>query len=120
MRSTWRLSQILAEPTQALLRVSVEPTFANGWLVPRLNRFRQQHPDVDVSVDADVRLVEFRAHEAELAIRFGAAARSWPRTQARHLFDCRTTPVLAPGLLASGPPLALTRRPAPLHFAARL
>jgi len=100
-----RFTQIIAEPAQAALRVSVEPAFAAGWLVPRLNRFRQQHPEVDVLVDADVRLVEFRANEAELAIRWGATARSWPRTDARHLFDCFTTPVLAPSLLASGPPL---------------
>ncbi len=100
-----RLSQLLAEPTRAELRLSVEPSFASGWLVPRLYRFGEQHPDIDVSVDASVRLVEFRTHEAELAIRFAATARSWPRTQARHLFDSRTTPVLAPGLLASGPPL---------------
>ncbi|SFK51452.1 LysR family transcriptional regulator, glycine cleavage system transcriptional activator [Mesorhizobium albiziae] len=100
-----RLSQIIAEPAQAELRISVEPSFAAGWLVPRLHRFREQHPDVDIAVEADVRLVEFRTHEAELAIRFGAVARTWRRTEARHLFDCRTTPVLAPGLLASGPPL---------------
>ncbi|MDX8501559.1 LysR substrate-binding domain-containing protein [Mesorhizobium sp. VK4C] len=100
-----RLSQILAEPAQAVLRISVEPTFANGWLVPRLARFRAQHPDIDVSIDADVRLVEFRSHEAELAIRWSATKRSWPRTEARHLFDCQITPVLTPGLLASGPPL---------------
>jgi LysR family transcriptional regulator, glycine cleavage system transcriptional activator len=101
-----RLSQILTEPAQAVLRISVEPTFAGAWLVPRLDRFRQQHPDIDVSLDANVRLVEFRGHEAELAIRWGVAARSWPRTEARHLFDCRIAPVLTPGLLASGPPLA--------------
>jgi LysR family transcriptional regulator, glycine cleavage system transcriptional activator len=100
-----RLSEILAEPARADLRVSVSPSFAAGWLGPRLHRFREQHPDVDVSLDADTRLVEFRANEAELAIRFGAAARSWPRAEARHLFDCLATPALAPGLLASGPPL---------------
>lgn len=108
-----RLSQILAEPAQAMLRISAEPTFSS-WLVPRLNRFRQQHPNVDVSLEADVRLVEFRAHEAEVAIRWGRTARSWPRTQAQHLFDGRETPVLAPTLLASGPPL---RSPADLlHY----
>jgi LysR family glycine cleavage system transcriptional activator len=99
------LAHVIAEPTQAVLHVSVEPTFANGWLVPRLHRFRQQHPNVDVLLEVDVRLVEFRAHEAELAIRWGRTARSWPRTQVQHLFDGRTTPVLAPALLASGPPL---------------
>jgi LysR family transcriptional regulator, glycine cleavage system transcriptional activator len=101
-----RLSQILAEPAQVDLRVSVEPTFANGWLLSRLNRFREQHPEIDVSVDANIRLVEFRRGEAELAIRWGATARSWPRTEGRHLFDCSVTPVLTPGLLAAGPPLA--------------
>lgn len=108
-----RLSQILAEPAQAVLRISAEPTFSS-WLLPRLNRFRQQHPNVDVSLEADARLVEFRAHEAEVAIRWGKTARSWPRTQAQHLFDGRETPVLAPTLLASGPPL---RSPADLlHY----
>jgi LysR family glycine cleavage system transcriptional activator len=101
-----RLSQILAEPAQASLRVSVEPTFAGAWLVPRLNRFREQHPEIDISIDADVRLVEFRGHDAEMAIRHGATARSWPRAEVRHLLDCLATPVLTPGLLASGPPLA--------------
>ena len=101
-----RLSQIRAEAAHTVLRISVEPLFSCAWLLPRLNRFREQHPDIDVSVDADGRLVEFRGHEAEMAIRHGAAARSWPRTEARHLVDCRTTPVLSPGLLASGPPLA--------------
>jgi len=101
-----RLSQILAEPAQAVLRISVEPTFAGAWLVPHLNRFRQQHPDIDVAVDADIRLIEFRRDEAEMAIRHGAAVRSWPRAEVRHLLDCRMTPVLTPALLASGPPLA--------------
>ena len=48
------------------------------WLVPRLDRFRQMHPDINVSVEADVRLVEFRGHEAELAIRLG-----WLRDRGR-------------------------------------
>src|SRR5690349_19659508 len=47
-----RLSQILAEPVRADLRVSVEPSFAAGWLVPRLHRFRQRHPDVDLSIES--------------------------------------------------------------------
>lgn len=100
-----RLAQIRAEPVQPTLRVSVEPTFASAWLVPRLDAFRRRHPDIDVSVDADVRLAEFRAQEAELAIRWAVTARSWPRTESLHLFDCWMVPVLAPGLLASGPPL---------------
>jgi LysR family glycine cleavage system transcriptional activator len=101
-----RLSLIIAEQAQSLLRVSVEPAFAAALLIPRLNLFRARHPEIDVSVDSDTRLVEFRSHEAEIAIRYASAARSWPRTEARHLIDVSLTPVLAPALLASGPPLS--------------
>ena len=38
------LANVMAESTQPLLRVSVEPTFANGWLVPRLNQFGNSTP----------------------------------------------------------------------------
>lgn len=99
------LSDIIAETGPAALKVSVEPSFAGALLIPRLHQFQTSHPDVDVSVDADMRLVEFRNHEAEIAIRYSASAKSWPRTQARHLYDVRLTPVLTPELLASAGPL---------------
>jgi LysR family glycine cleavage system transcriptional activator len=101
-----RLSQIVSRPDHSPLRVSVEPSFAGEFLIQRLNSFRQHYPQIDISVDAESRLIEFRGNEAELAIRYGAAARSWPRTQAKHLVDVLVTPVLASGLLASGVPLA--------------
>lgn len=100
-----RLSEIMSAPAQHLLKVSVETFFAAGWLLPRLVKFRAQRPDIDVLVDVNGRLVEFRSHEAELAIRFSAANTSWPRVQAEHLIDGTYTPLLSPGLLASGPQL---------------
>lgn len=99
------LTEILATPVQSLVKVSVEPSFAGSWLVPRLNLFRTLRPDIDVSVDVDPHVVEFRSHEAEIAIRHSLTERSWPRTQAEHLIDTAVTPVLSPTLLASGPPL---------------
>jgi LysR family glycine cleavage system transcriptional activator len=74
--------------------------------VPRLNRFNAIRPDVDVAIDASPLLVDFRGHTVDLAIRHGMTASSWPRTQSRHLADCFDTPVLAPSMLESGPPLA--------------
>ena len=101
-----RLSQIVSRPEQSPLRVSVEPSFAGEFLIQRLNSFRLQYPQIDISVDAESRLIEFRGNEAELAVRYGANARSWPRMQAKHLVDVLVTPVLASDLLASGAPLA--------------
>jgi LysR family glycine cleavage system transcriptional activator len=106
------LSDVQAVVERAIVRVSSEPYIAGSWLMPRLNRFQEAHPEIDVAVDVDVRLVEFRTHEADLAIRHSMQRKSWPRTQSRHLFDSAAIPVLSPGLLASGPPL---RSPADLR-----
>lgn len=104
-----RLNQVAAAPVEKVVRVSVEPSFASSWLVPRLDRFRARHPDVDVSVDVDPGLVEFRGHEAELAIRHSATKTSWPRVDAEHLVDIAATPVIAPALLANHPALRKPR-----------
>ncbi len=88
-----------------IVKVSSEPFFAGSWLLPRLNRFHEANPGVDVAVDVDPRLVEFRTHEADLAIRHSDRHSSWPRTESRRLVDSIATPMVAPALLAQGPPL---------------
>ncbi|UVK52564.1 LysR family transcriptional regulator [Mesorhizobium sp. AR02] len=99
------LSELVAVPAQSVVRVSVEPSLASVWLVPRLNRFRQLRPDIDVSLEVDPRLIEFRSDQPELALRFSAHAISWPRSQAERLASTVDSPVLSPALLASGPAL---------------
>ncbi|RWE38447.1 MAG: LysR family transcriptional regulator [Mesorhizobium sp.] len=99
------LSELAGSPAQSVVRVSVEPSLAAVWLVPRLNRFRELRPDIDVSLEVDVRPIEFRSDQPELALRFSAHATSWPRTEAERLASTVDSPVLSPGLLASGPPL---------------
>ena len=100
-----KLTQLLTLQPQSTLRISVEPAFAGALLIPRLHHFQNMNPQIDVQVDADTRLVEFRRDEAEVAIRHSISAKSWPRTDARHLLDVSLTPVMTPGLLADGPPL---------------
>ncbi|RRI02276.1 LysR family transcriptional regulator [Mesorhizobium tamadayense] len=99
------LSELAMTPAQSVVRVSVEPSLAAVWLVPRLNRFRQLRPDLDVSLDVDPRLIDFRGDQPELALRFSAYATAWPRSDAERLASTVDSPVLSPALLASGPPL---------------
>ncbi|MER8492037.1 LysR substrate-binding domain-containing protein [Mesorhizobium australicum] len=99
------LSELVAVPAQAVVRVSVEPSIAAVWLVPRLNRFRQLRPDIDVSLEVDPRLIEFRSDQPELALRFSSNATSWPRSEAERLASTVDSPVLSPALLSSGPAL---------------
>ena len=54
------------------LTVSVAPSFAAKWLVPRLGRFEAAHPEVDVWVSAGLELVDFTGGEVDLAIRYGS------------------------------------------------
>ncbi len=83
---------------QSIVTVSVEPTLAALWLLPRLETFRRLRPDIDISVDADPKLVEFRTTGFDLAIRHGLEAKSWPRLEAEHLMDVTLSPVLSPAL----------------------
>lgn len=96
----------LADRTMAqVVTISAEPSFAALWMVPNLLEFRELHPDIDVRIESDPRLVEFRANEAVLAIRHGSSGGVWPRTEASHLADVEMVPVIAPSLLQTGTPL---------------
>lgn len=83
-----------------VLTVTMSPAFAAKWLVPRLERFRVRHPEIDVRIHADVRLVDFAAEEVDLAIRYGPGA--YPGLHATRLFPSEEVfPVCSPAL-ASG------------------
>ena len=79
--------------------ISSEPSFAALWLVPQLREFRTLHPNVDVTIESDPRMVEFRAREAEIAIRHSDAREDWPRTQSIRLTQTNMIPVAAPDLV---------------------
>ena len=53
------------------LTVSVLPSFASRWLMPRLIRFMEAHPDIEVSVIATTALANFTTDDVDIAIRFG-------------------------------------------------
>ena len=99
------LGQLRAGPAATILPVSVEPSFASCWLVPRLDDFHRRHPTIDVDVASEARLIDFRGQDAALAIRYAATDRHWRRLEARHLADVVMKPVLSPDLLAANPGL---------------
>lgn len=96
------LSHLIQSTTPAPLKISVEPSFAACWLVPRLGEFQALHPGIELEIDTDSRLCGFRKSEAELAIRWSRSVTSWPRTQTSHLVDVRMTPVLSPLMRETG------------------
>ena len=85
------------------LTISVSPGFGSLWLVPRLDKFRRQHPDIEVRIDGTDRLVDITRGEADVAIRYGRGG--YPDVQSHRLFAMRATPVCSPKLLSHGPAL---------------
>lgn len=76
------------------LAVSVTPTFGVRWLLPRLARFNDRHPDIEVSVDTNHRLVEFPRDGIDVAIRMGRG--DWAGLDTTCLVREQLVPVCAP------------------------
>src|SRR5262252_5158542 len=53
------------------LTVSTSPNFAAKWLVHRLGRFAEAHPEIDLRVSASMHHVDFAREDIDLAIRHG-------------------------------------------------
>ena len=53
------------------LRIDALQSFAVKWLVPRLGRFQDKHPEINVWISTHGRLVDFAEHDVDLAIRLG-------------------------------------------------
>lgn len=58
-------------PDSTSLTLSVTPSFAAKWLVPRLGRLAESHPEIDVQVVASEELANFKSDGVDLAIRQG-------------------------------------------------
>lgn len=89
---------------RAVVRVSLLPSFTANWLVPRIGDFAAAHPDIELALEPTLGLADLDAGEADLAIRYGDGR--WEGCHARPLMQERLSPVVAPGLLRGGPPLA--------------
>lgn len=78
------------------LTVSAMPRIAGGWLVPRLPRFVARHPEVELTIQSGVELVDFEREPVDAALRFGRG--EWPGVRAEPLFEEWIAPVAAPAL----------------------
>ena len=97
------------------LKVSVEPAIASRWLVARLGRFNDLHPDIELSIDPNAKLVDFYADDVDVAIRYGRGP--WDDVEAAKLSDVVVFPVCLPKLIAGKQPFTfdLLREETLLH-----
>ncbi len=86
--------------TRERLIISVEPSFATAWLVPRLESFRDKNSNVDVLIDSSLKIADLESGAADIAVRFGRAPQD--NLVSHRLFDEQLCAFCSPSL-ASGP-----------------
>lgn len=86
----------------AELTITVSPAFASKWLLPRIERFQQAYPELNVLLDTNSRSVDFQAERMDIGVRYGSGR--WPGLSAVQLMSEVIFPVCSPDypLLESG------------------
>jgi len=106
------VDRLRAHKAGGMLTVSVAPSFAARWLMPRLHRFLEAHPDTDVRVSARLRhtaegtrrgaaaeraTVDTWLADSDVAILYGRG--DYPGFQVDKLFTLTITPICSPRLI---------------------
>lgn len=105
-----RAFELISDATDSLkpeprhLTISVTPTFASRWLIPRLPEFTETHPDIDPRILATDRVSSFQTDAVDLAVRYGRPPFG-PGLTADLLFEQVIVAVASPLLIEKlGPP----------------
>jgi LysR family glycine cleavage system transcriptional activator len=105
------MESVRAGQRRGMVTVSVAPSLAAKWLVPRLDRFRARHTDIEVRIDASSQIVDLEAEGVDVGIRYGTGR--YPGLKVDRLFAEEVSPVCSPALLKG--PRAL-RKPEDLRW----
>ncbi len=65
------VDELMQEDVVRPLNITMTPSFAVSWLMPRINDFRLNHPDIELMLNPSAEVVELRPGGVDLAIRFG-------------------------------------------------
>ncbi|WP_148252851.1 transcriptional regulator GcvA [Aidingimonas lacisalsi] len=84
----------------AHLRISLGARFATHWLLPRLSRFREANPDLELTFDITDQVRDFDVDDVDVAIRFGNGQYAGAHSDC--LFDTVVIPVCSPKLIETG------------------
>ena len=103
--------RLLARSAIGSLTVSMTPSFAIQWLVPRLSKFSEKNPDIDVRIKAVDTEDGTLTDDVDVAIFYGQG--NWPGLRADKLRNEVLIPVCSPLLLTGSKPLS---KPSDLKF----
>ncbi|MEH6475525.1 MAG: LysR substrate-binding domain-containing protein [Sneathiella sp.] len=97
LKSMSELEQVLnkVQETHNANSVTVEttPSFASRWLLPRLHRFEEENPNIELSIVVEQRLSDLSFERSDIAIRMGKGP--WPDLRCTPLMDDVLFPVMS-------------------------
>jgi DNA-binding transcriptional LysR family regulator len=79
------------------LYVHSAPSIASLWLMPRLRRFAEAHPDISLNLSAAHTPSDFALGQADVDIRYGIP--QWGDLVVEPLFEERIVPLASPGFI---------------------
>lgn len=111
------VDQIKGEDDKQELSIWTSPSFASKWLVPRVHRFREAHPQIDLRISGSASLIDsdstvpslsadtLKSNNIDLAIRFGSG--NYPGCVVERIMEVNAITLCSPSLLENDklPPL---------------
>ncbi|MDN3651556.1 transcriptional regulator GcvA [Thalassotalea ponticola] len=92
--------KLLAQGEKGAITVSVQPSLAILWLVPKLSEFHRRYPGIDVRIKADDEKTGNLVEGVDIAFYYGKGP--WPSVHAQKIFTEYLLPVCSPALLSTG------------------
>ena len=98
------LERVMEHERSGVLTISVAPSFASRWLMSRIGRFRERHPDIQLRISISQHEIDFgREADVDLALRHGLGV--WEGLRADRFLNDEVFPVCSPALLKGRKPL---------------
>jgi len=96
--------RVMRRPEGNLLNIAVSPTFATGWLVPRMSEFQVDHPEIEIRMCTTMNLMDFDESDIDLAINYSPGEFP-PGLVHRKLMSEHCVPVCSPQYMQQHGPL---------------
>ena len=105
------IHQITDGTAKQELNIWTSPSFASKWLMPRMHRFREAHPKIDLRISGSPSLIDsdttapslsaeiLKAHNIDVAIRFGSG--NYPGCVVDRIMEVDAITLCSPALLES-------------------
>ena len=93
--------ELIASNNTGELSISMTPAFLNHWLLPRINRFYEANPDVELDINETTGRIDFPRSDIDIAVYFGNG--DWDDVETHFLRHSERVPVCSPKLLKKLP-----------------